>query len=856
MLQSRFRFFLFSLFSAILTFQHSLNTAASQTTLTRAQALEDAKATENLLKKYHPNLYAHRTPKQINRLWSEAKSQVPENPDFLDAATLAQKILAAACDAHTQVNLDKNWISDNWVNKDGKISGVFPKNLVIVGDDLYLDDSQFYRKDRVLQSINERKSGEIVNFIKSIRPADGCQNSKVLFTHHGVGRLTASILLTKFLGDGPKFEVKYKHTETGATTTVNLRQERLSALHQRSKYRSMRGRASALKSLGIAANERDWEFAYDLARQALVRSNENKSIFYIYLPSFDGAKAQSRYFDEQLRRLVKANPAHVIVDLTDNPGGWQGNAQQFMSYFLHTSSRFRIRARSRIMKNISDSNYIWHDKIHREWYSGHVRQYKRVRKRGRFYRLNERPQSFGNTSYKGKLTVLVSPKTGSAATTVATILKRKIGATIVGDIGDASMKTSCSGSPGAHLLPNSGTAILVPLVCGDRHPEAERKGDLFRPEIPVNIAKQNSRMTNAIILGEAIAALNLKEVARLLKPKQSAIISAELPSKKKQEFDFSRKTIPVTLSRHPYKHGSAWLGVVTADIAKQDVDIPEFGNKPSVVISKVFAGSPADKIGLQPGDIFLSIDSSEFRDTDEVMKSIPAKLPGQISVMKILRLANTTEDLISILHHRLNEFEDQKSSAFILGNIFIYGDFGHIKVLEGIRLLENSAKEGSTSAAAILGHFYSGRRRTGFFNGGKPVIERNFEKAMEYYTRAAALGDAKIMFQLAQMYDYDKRFNAKSKQNNNKRANANPELAAKYLLHSYRGRYRKARDELLETPYHWSKDARIALKKLLHSVGLFDGTFDGEIGLDSRKAIVRLKAESIALSKLPSKLPQ
>lgn len=857
MIHRQFRFFILSLISVILAFQFSLRTASSQTALTRAQVLEDGKTTENLLKKYHPNLYAHRTPKQINRIWSKARSQVPENPNFLDAATLAQKILAAVCDGHTLVRLNEGWISDNWIYTNRKINGFFPENLVIIDEELYLDNAQFDQKSRKIVSINKRTSGEIIDFTRSITAADGCQNSNVLFTHLMIGRLTMSILLANFLGQGPNFKITYKNAKTGATTTSNLRQMSLSRLRLRSKYRSMRGRSFVLKSLGITSNERAWEFAFDGASQAMFRSNAKKSIYYIYLPSFDGAKAQSKYFDDQLRALVKANPDHVIVDLTDNPGGWQWNAQQFMSYFLHTSSRFGTSIRSRIKKNISDSNYVWYDKKHREWCSKHVSQYKRVRKSGRFYRLNETPRSFGNTSYKGKLTVLVSPKTGSAATTVATILKRKVGATIVGNIGDASMKSTCSSSPGAHLLPNSGTAILVPLVCGDRHPEARRKGNLLRPDIPVDIAKQNSRMTNAIILGEAIEALNLREFAGLKNTKPSARDAGRSQPQKRRDFEASKRTVRLTLSEHPIKRGRAWIGISTANVAEFDVGAPEFGKGPAVLITKVYPGSPADRSGLKAGDILLFVHGAEIKDIDEVVKAVSYHRPdNQISV-KIVTPADTTNELVAILRSRLDSPEDRKLAAFILGCLYVSGDFGPAKRQDSVRLLNMASEAGSADATTLLGHLYSGSKKLSIHTGDNLIVVWNSKKAMDYYSRAAALGDQRIMFQLAQLYGRRRVIGPGIKFFDRKEIDSDAELAARYLLHAYQKRNQDARDSLFVTPqHHWSGAVRIAVKKLLHDLGIFKGKLDDRIGQDSRKAIVRLRAEPIELPELPAKPPR
>ena len=111
----------------ILSFLPLTVSASQEKTLTREQVLKDAKTTENLLKKYHANLYAHRKPKQIKSIWNKAKSQLPKNPNFLDAATLAQQMLAAVCDEHTLVYLTDDWILRNGNYSRGEIFRNFPK---------------------------------------------------------------------------------------------------------------------------------------------------------------------------------------------------------------------------------------------------------------------------------------------------------------------------------------------------------------------------------------------------------------------------------------------------------------------------------------------------------------------------------------------------------------------------------------------------------------------------------------------------------------------------------------------------------------------------------------------------------
>jgi len=851
MVQSRFRFFILSLFSAFLAFQLSTHTASSQTALKRAQILEDAKATENLLKKYHPNLYVHRTPKQINRLWNEARSEVPENPDFLDAATVAQKILAAVCDEHTTIKLNKSWLFGR-----GHISNFLPTGFVIADGKLYLDNAMFNFKLRHVVSINGRSSDEIMTFLRSITSADGCQNANILFSHHVDDHLNVSILLSHFLGSTPVFEYKYREIATGAIKSSGLPAISLSKLQKKTRYRSIEGRQPLLKSLGIDVNPRDWEFALDIASQTLVRSNSDQSIYYVYLPSFSGKKPQSKAIDDQIRALVKAAPRHVIIDLTDNPGGQYSNAQQFLSYFLKTSNRIGATMRSRVTRAVTDRNYVWQRKNGEKNYTKFVRQFRKVRKRRGQHQLNWTPRSFGNSSYKGDLTVLVSPKTGSAATSVATILKRKAGAKVAGYVGDISMKTSCSGAPGQHTLSHSKVAVRIPLDCYDRHPTARRKGDLLRPDIPVDISQQNSRMTNVLILSKAVEALNLKDLAGAAKPGQSARNAASPQSARRLDFLPSNRTIQLTLAEHPTRKGRSWLGISMTNVSEIDIGAPEFGNEPAVLITKVFQDSPAEKSGLKAGDILLLIHGSKIQDTDDAIETLSRRRPGARISIRTVRLANSVFELTSILSSRLKNPKDRKFAALVLGSLYASGDYGHKERHDSIRLFEMASDSGSADAAAMLGHYYSGNKKRAPYTRGL-LVARDSNKAMDFYARAAALGDGNIMFELAELYDRRDGVASRIRFFDEKRVAPDPELSAKYLLHAYQKRHKKARDTLFDAPYrHWSVAVRVAVKKHLHDLGLFKGTLDAQIGQDSRDAIVRLRKEPIELPKLPSKLPQ
>ncbi len=80
-----------------------------------------------------------------------------------------------------------------------------------------------------------------------------------------------------------------------------------------------------------------------------------------------------------------------------------------------------------------------------------------------------------------------------------------------------------------------------------------------------------------------------------------------------------------------------WLGVQIGDIDKNMMEALGLENKDGVLISDVFEGEPADKAGIQAGDVILSINGIETKDANELKNSVAAIDPGKKVPVIILR---------------------------------------------------------------------------------------------------------------------------------------------------------------------------------------------------------------------------
>ncbi len=99
-----------------------------------------------------------------------------------------------------------------------------------------------------------------------------------------------------------------------------------------------------------------------------------------------------------------------------------------------------------------------------------------------------------------------------------------------------------------------------------------------------------------------------------------------------------------------------WLGVgiqtVTEELASQfNLDKEE-----GVLVNEVFDGEPAQKAGIQPGDIILKVDNALVDTPTSLAKAVAALTPGKAATLKILRNGEP-KDLSVVLSERKDESE-------------------------------------------------------------------------------------------------------------------------------------------------------------------------------------------------------
>ncbi|NNG24140.1 Do family serine endopeptidase [Telluria aromaticivorans] len=102
--------------------------------------------------------------------------------------------------------------------------------------------------------------------------------------------------------------------------------------------------------------------------------------------------------------------------------------------------------------------------------------------------------------------------------------------------------------------------------------------------------------------------------------------------------------IPVTTAKKVLdsivRHGTVvrgWIGIESQDITPELAQSFGLGRDSGAIIAGVVRGGPADRAGIQPGDILLAVGSKTVANTSEMLNLIAQLEPGEKAPLRIMR---------------------------------------------------------------------------------------------------------------------------------------------------------------------------------------------------------------------------
>src|SRR5690606_20186392 len=90
-----------------------------------------------------------------------------------------------------------------------------------------------------------------------------------------------------------------------------------------------------------------------------------------------------------------------------------------------------------------------------------------------------------------------------------------------------------------------------------------------------------------------------------------------------------------------------WLGIEVQPLTPELAESFGLEGRPGVVVAGLYRGGPAQRAGLQPGDLILSIDGQPASDGRSAMNQVARAKPGQKLRIDVLRSEEHTSELQS-----------------------------------------------------------------------------------------------------------------------------------------------------------------------------------------------------------------
>ena len=91
-----------------------------------------------------------------------------------------------------------------------------------------------------------------------------------------------------------------------------------------------------------------------------------------------------------------------------------------------------------------------------------------------------------------------------------------------------------------------------------------------------------------------------------------------------------------------------WVGVELQELTPELADSFKLGTTDGVLVAGVQRGSPADRAGVKPGDIVVTVDGKPVRDPESLRNLIVALAPGNQTSLKLKRGQNEIEVRVKI----------------------------------------------------------------------------------------------------------------------------------------------------------------------------------------------------------------
>lgn len=403
------------------------------------------------LDKFHSGMYWYTPKDSIDLAFQNAKSKIPTNLNIFEFHKIIAPLVALSREDHTDIFLPKEVKEET--NKNQNIR-FLPLTVVFLGEKLYCVNNASNNSAKIenfeIETINGEMPKEIVSKIGNLFASDGYIKTVKC---SDLGGFNFSKYYYYYYGIIEKYEVKFKEL----TDPITINSLSISQINDKLK-----------KNNNIIKEK--------VENEPLQFKIIDTKTAYLDIQTFsnDNIKKDSKY--KTLKKFLKycfseikgKNIENVIIDVSKNGGGTEGNEGLLYSYFGDNYQKYS-KVRAKTQKGILDNGIDEPIKLkafglfERLFTNKKMQDGSLERRNGLGLGLMAYKKTPKNT-FKGNIYIIISPITYSGGSEFSNMMYSQGLATFIGQETGGGYLGNTSGYGRNLTLPNSKIKIEIPSL--------------------------------------------------------------------------------------------------------------------------------------------------------------------------------------------------------------------------------------------------------------------------------------------------------------------------------------------------------------------------------------------------------
>lgn len=429
----------------ILLFILVTTVAFAQKKITKAQAQEDFKIFENILRKGHPALYDYITEEALDSIFDSTKESLTQETTDIELFKKMQQLTDQVRDGHLLL------FAPNTLNT---TQYYFPLILKIIQTEFYTDTDDFgIPIGSKILSIQGEKMAHILEALKKYSPTDGANLSR----KYRDLELKFGLFYVYEYGIQKEYTITYQTPDGVIEKTIIAAEAFVKVKHRNSKRNSYFSRYHKEEDKAAFFTK------HISTKEPYVYYKEDHKTAVLVVNSFGvDIKAFKARLIKLFKEINKKKVKHLVVDIRNNDGGFRPNSVHLFSFI--TNKMFKQRVSSFVSSlEIPEKKYATRTYGEKEFLKDKFYQHPIYDG----WKLNfddlETMMVPTKNRFQGNVYVLAGGTTFSAGSALALLAKNDPDILLVGEETGGGYYTHTGQFPVYYEFPNSNIIMVMSM---------------------------------------------------------------------------------------------------------------------------------------------------------------------------------------------------------------------------------------------------------------------------------------------------------------------------------------------------------------------------------------------------------